>query len=76
MYGNKNIQEENLSVLTDDGEVNLIDRRPSGETIGELINRGRVNKLYVRDMQPNVSGSIKISPTWTIQRDSICEALL
>ena len=50
------IQRELLAVFDDEGqEVKIIDRLPTGDVGGELIANSDANRLYVKEMQPNVS---------------------
>jgi len=60
-YDASAIQEESLSILDDNGATKLIDRMRSGEVRGELITNSRANKLYVKEMQPNVSVLSKLA---------------
>jgi AAA15 family ATPase/GTPase len=60
-YGAEVIQRETLSILKEDGEVKLIDRRPSGEVRGRLITRSDANQLYVKEIQPNVAVLSKLA---------------
>jgi hypothetical protein len=60
-YGSRQIEEEKLSLLTGDAERTLIDRKPTGEVIGELITRSAANQLYVKGMQPNVAVLSKLA---------------
>lgn len=55
------IRRETLTVLSDDREKLLIDRKPSGETVGGLIRSKGANRLYVKEMQPNVSVLSKLA---------------
>jgi AAA15 family ATPase/GTPase len=57
----KSIQFETLTIINSDGEFKLIDRHPSGEVRGELITRSDANRLYVKDMQPNVAVLSKLA---------------
>ena len=60
-YGSKSIEHETLTILKDRGEVKLIDRHPSGEVTGELILRSEANRLYVKEMQPNITVLSKLA---------------
>jgi len=55
------IQRETLTILDEEGDVRLIDRLPSGEVGGDLIARSDANRLYVKEMQPNVSVLSKLA---------------
>jgi hypothetical protein len=55
------ILNEKLTVLDEINEVTLIDRKPSGEVCGELVTRGSANRLYVKEMQPNVAVLSKLA---------------
>jgi energy-coupling factor transporter ATP-binding protein EcfA2 len=55
------ILRETLSILDQDREVKLIERRPSGEVRGELVARSDANRLYVKEMQPNVAVLAKLA---------------
>ena len=60
-YNEEAIQNEVLTIFNEKGEVRLIDRRPSGEVLGERITRSKANKLYVKEMQPNVAVLSKLA---------------
>jgi AAA15 family ATPase/GTPase len=60
-YAEEAIQSETLSVFDDNGETKLIDRMPSGEVQGDLIARSAANRLYVKEMQPNVAVLSKLA---------------
>lgn len=49
------IQRELLTVVDKEQEVKVIDRLPTGDVGGELIAISDANRLYVKEMQPNVS---------------------
>ena len=55
------IQREVLTILDGDGEDRLIDRHPTGEIGGRLIECSKANTLYVQGMQPNVSVLSKLA---------------
>ena len=55
------IRREVLTRLDGNGEKRLIDRQPTGEIGGRLIEDGKVNRLYVEGMQPNVSVLSKLA---------------
>ncbi|WP_072022327.1 AAA family ATPase [Zavarzinella formosa] len=55
------ILRETLSVLNQNRETKLIERNPSGEIRGSLISRSDANRLYVKEMQPNVSVLSKLA---------------
>lgn len=55
------IQTERLAVREGSSESVLLDRNDSGEVTGQLISRSKVNKLYVTDMQPNVTVLSKLA---------------
>jgi hypothetical protein len=60
-YHSQAIQCETLTLLDEDREERLIDRQPSGEVLGSLMTRGKVNRLYVEEMQPNVAVLAKLA---------------
>lgn len=60
-FQDKAILGETLTVFDEKGEVKLIDRKPSGEVCGELIARSDANRLYVKEMQPNVAVLSKLA---------------
>lgn len=60
-FEEKTILREALTLLNENEEVKLIDRRPSGEVRGDLIARSDANKLYVKEMQPNVAVLSKLA---------------
>lgn len=51
---------ESLAILGEK-EVQLFDRLPTGEVRGELITRSEANRLYVKEMQPNVAVLSKLA---------------
>ena len=57
----KAIESELLTVFNDHGEVKLIDRQRTGEVGGELIVHSEANRLYVKEMQPNVAVLSKLA---------------
>ncbi len=57
----KAILRETLSILDEKGEIKLIDRQPSGKVEGDLVTRSDANRLYVREMQPNVAVLSKLA---------------
>lgn len=61
VYRAKVIDAEKLVTFGEDGEVVLIDRRPSGSIGGNLIERSEANRLYVKEMQPNVAVLSKLA---------------
>ncbi len=60
-YESKAILSEKLSVLDENREEILIDRQPSGEVGGKLIANSDANRLYVKEMQPNVAVLSKLA---------------
>jgi hypothetical protein len=60
-FTEKAILRETLTILDEEREVKLIDRLPSGEVRGDLINRSDANRLYVKEMQPNVAVLSKLA---------------
>ncbi len=60
-FGEKAILGEALTIFDENGETKLIDRQPSGEVRGDLISRGDANRLYVKEMQPNVAVLSKLA---------------
>jgi uncharacterized protein len=60
-FKSKAIQHETLTILNEKGEVKLIDRQPSGEVRGDLVARSDANRLYVKEMQPNVAVLSKLA---------------
>ena len=60
-YESKAILSEKLSVLDENREEILIDRQPSGEVGGKLIASSDANRLYVKEMQPNVAVLSKLA---------------
>jgi hypothetical protein len=83
-YNAKAFQRETLSVFDENGETRLIDRPSPGEVCGDLISRSAVNRLYVKEMQPNVavlsklaqhgpsSGEESVQPFYRAIRDATC----
>ena len=83
-YGEKAVLQETLTVYDENGESKLIDRQPSGEVRGDLILRSDANRLYVKEMQPNVAvlsklaqhgpqqGPESVRPYFTVVRDATC----
>ena len=61
VYESKAILREKLSVLDEKSEEILIDRQPSGDVGGKLIARSDANRLYVKEMQPNVAVLSKLA---------------
>jgi AAA15 family ATPase/GTPase len=57
----RRIHSETLTIIGEEGEVKLIDRRPSGEVGGELIAQSEPNRLYATQMQPNVAVLSKLA---------------
>ncbi len=57
----KSVLCETLTLFDENGETRLIDRKPSGEVGGDLISHGEVNRLYVKEMQPNVAVLSKLA---------------
>jgi hypothetical protein len=60
-YGAKAIQRETLTILSGKRQLKLIDRPPSGEVSGDLITHSDANRLYVKEMQPNVAVLSKLA---------------
>lgn len=60
-FESKVIQTEVLTILNGEGEKTLLDRQPTGEIGGQLIERSQANRLYVKGMQPNVSVLSKLA---------------
>jgi hypothetical protein len=60
-YGEKAVLQETLTVYDESGETKLIDRQSSGEVCGDLISRSDANRLYVKEMQPNVAVLSKLA---------------
>jgi AAA15 family ATPase/GTPase len=60
-FGEKAVLRETLMVFDENGATTLIDRQPSGEVGGDLISRSDANRLYVKDMQPNVAVLSKLA---------------
>ena len=60
-FEEKAISRETLTVFDESSETKLIDRQPSGEVRGDLILRGDANRLYVKEMQPNVAVLSKLA---------------
>lgn len=61
VYESKAILREKLTVLDENHEEILIDRQPSGEVGGSLIASSDANRLYVKEMQPNVAVLSKLA---------------
>jgi hypothetical protein len=57
----KCVLRETLTLFDENGETRLIDRKPSGEVGGDLISQGEANRLYVKEMQPNVAVLSKLA---------------
>jgi hypothetical protein len=55
------VLREKLGLLTGDSETVLIDRLPSGDVRGQLIDISDANRLYVKGMQPNVAVLAKLA---------------
>lgn len=60
-YEKKAILREQMTILEGETEIKLIDRLPSGEVHGDLIDRSEANRLYVTGMQPNVAVLSKLA---------------
>ncbi len=60
-YEKRVILREQMSIFEGEAEVKLIDRQPSGEVHGDLINLSEANRLYVKGMQPNVAVLSKLA---------------
>ena len=60
-YVEKAVLEETLTVYDENGETKLIDRQSSDEVRGDLISRSGANRLYVKEMQPNVAVLSKLA---------------
>ncbi len=54
-FTEQQILKERLLLLDGNNETALIDRNDRGKINGELVSRSKVNKLYVTDMQSNVT---------------------
>jgi uncharacterized protein len=61
IYTDKKILEEKLELLDQSDSNVLIERLPSGEVKGSLISSKSPNKLYVKEMQPNVAVLSKLA---------------
>jgi energy-coupling factor transporter ATP-binding protein EcfA2 len=59
-YDARAILREELKLLGEK-EITLIDRNPTGEVGGDLIERSKANRLYVKEMQPNVAVLSKLA---------------
>ncbi len=55
------VERESLGRLSGDHEERLIDRHPDGRIRGHLIEKSKSNRLYVKEMQPNVSVLSKLA---------------
>ena len=60
-FKEKAVLREMLTRLDGKREVKLIDRLPSGEVRGDLVTRSDANRLYVKEMQPNVTVLSKLA---------------
>ena len=60
-YGAKAIERETLSVFNANDETRLIDRHSSSDVRGDLVTKSAANRLYVKEMQPNVSVLSKLA---------------
>lgn len=60
-YGEKAIQVETLTRLRGSREEKLIERLSTGEVRGTLIAGSAANRLYVKEMQPNVAVLSKLA---------------
>ncbi len=60
-YGADAIETEKLSRLSVDDEFVLIDRKSPSIVRGELIEKSEANRLYVKEMQPNVTVLSKLA---------------
>ena len=60
-FTSKAIQTEFLTLIDKDGEHKLIERHATGEVRGQLILDNEANRLYVREMQPNVAVLSKLA---------------
>lgn len=60
-YTRDEIQRETLDQLTAESQISLIDREASGEVHGSLLESSEANRLYVKEMQPNVSVLSKLA---------------
>lgn len=60
-YHAKKIESEKLVILNGEEENLLIDRQPSGNIGGHLIDKSDANRLYVKEMQPNISVLSKLA---------------
>ncbi len=60
-FEERTILTETLTRFDEDREVKLIDRQQNKEVRGELIPRTGANRLYVKEMQPNVAVLSKLA---------------
>uniref|UniRef100_UPI0013EBFB79 AAA family ATPase n=1 Tax=Aquisphaera insulae TaxID=2712864 RepID=UPI0013EBFB79 len=60
-YTSRTVLSEQLSRLDSSGETRLIERNDQGDVEGELIKNSKVNRLYVKEMQPNVAVLSKLA---------------
>jgi AAA15 family ATPase/GTPase len=60
-YRAKQIDTERLVSFGDEGETLLIDRKKSGAVDGALFEISEANRLYVKQMQPNVAVLSKLA---------------
>ena len=60
-FNSDSILSESLSQFDGSQEVQLIVRRHSEEVSGELISKSESNRLYVKEMQPNITVLSKLA---------------
>ena len=60
-YSTNAILSETLTLIQNQSQSILIDRQPSGEVRGDLFLKSLANRLYVKEMQPNVAVLSKLA---------------
>ena len=61
VFNESRIQSETLSIRSEKREVKLIEREGLAQVQGRLITNSKANKLYVEEMQPNVTVLSKLA---------------
>ena len=75
-YGAKAIVHEELTIFDEAGERKLINRQSAGDIQGDIVPRSEANRLYVKEMQPNVAVLSKLATAWPTARNGVRDSVL